>query len=103
MPKRCRERDDRQERRAPDIDDDHHRASAQTVHPHSGEQPDDEPRPVLGGIEECYLDRRRMERQDGDEREREAPDAAAEERDRLPGPEFSELSVPPEPGETRAW
>jgi len=95
-------RDQAQRHRPPDVHDDHHRAAAQTVHPDPGEKPDDQPRPVLRGIQQRHLDRRGMERQDRDECQCEAADAAAKERDCLPGPQLQEVGVPPQPGETGA-
>ncbi len=61
------------------------------------EQREEQVRRQAGGAEQAHLRRRRVERQHGEEREREQCDLVAEDRDRLAAPQPHEVAVPPEP------
>src|SRR4029079_8924942 len=96
-PERVRDRDAGERGGAPQIGDDHHPAApAVAVDPRAAVQREEQVREQCDGDQVAHLGRRRVERENCDERQGDQRDLVADQRDRLAGEERPDLAVVPE-------
>ncbi len=87
------DRDRADDRHAPDVRPDEHGPPAPPVDPRTGGQRDQQEGELRARGERADLERRRVEGDDGEERDGELGDRAADLTHRLPGPEQDEVPV----------
>ena len=92
------QRNDQQQDGATEVGRDHHRPSPHPIHPHAGEETDEQDGRASRRREQPHLPGRGVEGQRGDQRDRERSDLGPDVGDRRARPELHELPVPPQRG-----
>src|SRR5439155_2023051 len=91
-----RDRNRSERERAPEVRHHEDRPARQPVDPDPGRQAEEQERKEVDRSKRRDLERRRVQRQDGDERQRDARDLRAELTDALSRPELQKIGMPPQ-------